>query len=242
MTDSATLPAPAPMSLPARMFGVLFSPRETFASVARYPTWLGVLAVSLIVLAGANYLFLSTPVGQQASLDQQVAQIEGFGQTVDDAMYATLKERAKYSAAITAAAILLVSPIFTLLFAGLLFGIFSGVLGGQATYKQVLAVLAHTSVLNVVQALFVTPLNYVRETMSSATSLGVFLPMLPEGSFLSNFFGAIDLFILWSVAITAIGLSVLYKRRTMPVFLSLVLAYVVIALAIAAVKAALGGS
>ncbi|MCU0256647.1 MAG: YIP1 family protein, partial [Vicinamibacterales bacterium] len=131
---------------------------------------------------------------------------------------------------------------FTALFAGLLFGVFSGALGGQASFKQVFAVLAHTSVLSLLQALFVTPMNYARESLSSATSLGVFLPMLPEGSFLANFLGAIDLFILWSLALTAIGLAVLYRRKTAPIFISLVAAYAVIALAIAAVKAALGGS
>ena len=83
-------------------------------------------------------------------------------------------------------AILLVSPVFTALIAGVLFGVFSGALGGQATYKQVFAILAHTSVLNILQALVITPLNYVRGTLSSATSIGVFFPMLEEGSFLAN--------------------------------------------------------
>jgi uncharacterized membrane protein len=66
--------------------------------------------------------------------------------------------------------------------------------------------------------------------------------MLPEGSFLANFLGAIDLFILWSIGLTSIGLAVLYRRRTPPIFISLVVVYLVIALAIAAVKASLGGS
>ncbi len=242
MTDTAAATPTAPMSLPARMIGVLVSPSATFANVAAFPRWFGVLAISLLVLAAANYVFLSTPVGQQASLDQQVAQIEGFGQTVTDEMYAQMKGRAGFTAAITAVSILVVSPIFTVIFAALLFGVLSGVLGGQASFKQVFAVLAHTSVLSVLQGLLVTPLNYARESLSSATSLTVFLPMLPEGSFLSNFLGAIDLFILWSLTLTAIGLGVLYRRKTMPIFVALAAVYVAIALAIAAVKAALGGS
>lgn len=242
MTDISVPQPAAPMSLPARMLGVIVSPAATFANVARYPTWFGVLAISLLALAAAQYAFLSTPVGQQASLDQQVAQLESFGQTVDDAMYEQLKGRLQIGAVATAAAILVVSPIFTALFAALLFGIFSGVLGGQASFRQVFAVLAHTSVLSLVQALFVTPLNYARESLSSATSLGVFLPMLPEGSFLANVLGAIDLFILWSLALTAIGMAVLYRRKTGPIYVSLLAAYAAIALAIAAVKAALGGS
>ena len=244
MTDTATATSQAasPMPLPARMMGVLFSPRETFANVAAYPRWFGVMAVSLGLFALATGVFLSTPVGQQASLDQQVSQMEGFGMTVSDQQYEQMKGQARYAPYIQGVAILLFAPVFTAVFAGVLFGVFSGMLGGQASFRQVFAVLAHTSVLNLVQALFVTPLNYFRGSLSSATSLGVFLPMLPEGSFLSNFLGVIDLFILWSVALTSIGLAVLYRRRTGPVFVSLVAVYAVIALAIAAVKASLGGS
>lgn len=239
-----TTPSPdaAPLPLLARVTGVLFSPRETFANVAAFPRWFGVMAVGLGAFALASVVFLSTPVGQQALLDQQVAQLEAFGRTVDDAMYGQLQQQVKFAPYIQGVSILLFAPLVTLVFAGVLFGVFSGMLGGQASFRQVFAVLAHTSVLNLVQALFITPLNYARESMSSATSLGVFLPMLPEGSFLSNFLGAIDLFILWSVALMSIGLAVLYRRRTAPIFVSLVIVYAVIALAIAAVKASLGGS
>lgn len=242
MTETAAAPVAAPLPLPARILGVLFSPRETFANVAAFPRWFGVLAVSLVILAGAQAGFLSTEVGREASIDQQIAQMEGFGVTVTDEMYGQLRDRAKYGPVIQAVAILLVSPVFTALIAGVLFGVFSGALGGQATFRQVFAVVAHTSVLNIVQALVMTPVNYLRGTLSSATSIGVFFPMLEEGSFLSNLFGAIDLIIIWSVALMAIGLAVLYRRKTGPIFVSLVAVYAVIAIAIAAVKAALGGS
>ena len=242
MTETAAAPATAPLPLPARIVGVLFSPRETFANVAQFPRWFGVMAVSLLLFAGAQAGFLSTEVGREASLDQQVAQMEGFGMTVSDAQFEQMREQAKYGPVITGVAILVMSPLITAVLAGILFGVFSGALGGQATFKQVFAILAHTSVLNIVQALVITPLNYVRGTLSSATSIGVFFPMLEEGTFLSNLFGAIDLFIIWSVALMAIGLAVLYRKKTGPIFLSLVAVYAVIAIAIAAVKAALGGS
>jgi hypothetical protein len=242
MTDTASTPAATPLSLPARVVGVLFSPRETFANVAQFPRWLGVMALSLVLFAGAQAGFLSTEVGRQAALDQQVAQMEGFGMTVSDAQYQKLQEQARYTPIIQGVAILVVSPILTAIIAGVLFGVFSGALGGQATYKQVYAILAHGTVLNIVQALVITPLNYFRGSLSSATSLGVFFPMLDEGSFLANLVGAIDFFVLWSIALMSIGLAVLYRRKTGSVFTSLVAVYAVIAIAIAAVKAALGGS
>jgi hypothetical protein len=38
--------------------------------------------------------------------------------------------------------------------------------------------------------------------------------MLPEGTFVARLLGMIDLFMIWSFALLAIGLSVLYRRKT----------------------------
>ena len=75
----------------------------------------------------------------------------------------------------------------------MLFVVFNVALGGTATFKQLFAVFVHSTAITVVQQLFVTPLNYVRESISSATNLAVFLPMLDEGSFLAKLLGTIDL-------------------------------------------------
>jgi hypothetical protein len=82
--------------------------------------------------------------------------------------------------------------------------------------------------------LFVTPLNYVRETMSSATNMAVFLPMLDESSFLARLLGTIDLFLIWWVFVLAIGLGVLYRRKTGPIAVGLYAVYGIIAVLIAA--------
>jgi hypothetical protein len=52
----------------------------------------------------------------------------------------------------------------------------------------------------------------------------------------------VDLFIIWYVIVLAIGLAVLYKRRTQPIAASLFIVYGVIAVVIALVKSSLGGS
>lgn len=240
-TESPSAVAPTLPSLPARIVGVLTSPREMFTKVAATPRWFGMLAVSLAVTVAAGWWFLGTEVGRQALLDQQVASMEGFGVQVSDAQYEQLQGRLKYAQYFQAGGALIGGPIVTFVMAGLLFGVFSGLLGGNGTYKQVLAVLTHSGAVNIVQQLFVTPLNYVRESMSSPTNLSVFFPMLEEGSFLASFLGTIDLFIVWWVVVLAIGLSVLYRRKTGPVVMGLFGVYAVIALAIAAIKAALGG-
>jgi len=112
----------------------------------------------------------------------------------------------------------------------------------DATFKQVYAVVAHSGVVIAVQQLFTLPLDYVRETLSSPTNLAVFLPFLDENSFPARLLGSIDLFVIWWSINLAIGLGVLYRKRTGPIATTLLVIYVTIGLVIAAVKTALAGT
>ena len=58
--------------------------------------------------------------------------------------------------------------------------------------------------------------------------------MLDESSFLAKFLGTIDLFIVWWVVVLAIGLAVLFKRKTGPIAAGLFIVYGVIAVIVAA--------
>jgi hypothetical protein len=111
-------------------------------------------------------------------------------------------------------------------------------LGGNATFKQVLAVLAHTGVISVLGQLIVIPLNYATGSMTSSTNLGVLLPMLDDRSFLALLLGSVDLFRVWLVIVLSIGLAVIYKRRTGPIATAFFILYALIAVGYAALSAA----
>jgi hypothetical protein len=242
MTSTATsTPALSdkPKSLLARIVGIFFSPRATYAEVAARPRWFGVLAVSSVVIAGGFYLLLSSESGQKAALDQQTQIIESFGVKLNDQAYDRMEagiQRAKYTTPIGQ---LIGIPLVSAIMAGILLGIFNALLGGDATYKQVFAIVAHSSLIGALQNTFARPLDYIRETISSPTSLSVLLPFVEEKSFLGRLTGMLDLFQVWSILSLAIGLGVLYKRRTGPIATTMFIIYFVIVAAIAAVRAAL---
>jgi hypothetical protein len=78
--------------------------------------------------------------------------------------------------------------------------------------------------------------------MTSVANLGALLPMLPEKSFLAHLLGTVDIFLVWYIVVLAIGLGVLYRRRTQPIAISLLSVYAVIALCIALFKSRAGGA
>jgi len=226
----------------ARFWGILTSPREAFADVVARPRVLGMMLLVILVTVLCTAGFLSTSVGKQAYLDQAVRSTESFGGQVTDESYAVMEKMSAYAAPLVAVQMAIFGPLIWLILAGILFAVFNAALGGDSSFKQVFAVVVHSSAVTVVQQLFVTPLNFVRESMSSATNLSVFLPMLDESSFLTKFLGTIDLFLIWWVVVLATGLGVLFRRKTGPIAIGLFVVYGIIAIIIAAVTSGRAGA
>ncbi len=235
VTSPANPAAPSP-GLAARIIGVVFSPRPTYEAVAERPRAFGVLAVSVLVMMLAQGIFLSTDVGKRALLDTQVSSMETFGVNVTDEMYAQMQAQLPIAPYTTAGSQLVLIPLVSAVFAGLLLALFTAVLGGNATFKHVFAVVAHANVILALQQLFSTPIAYARGDMTSATKLAVFLPNLEEMGFTSYLLSALDLFIAWWLISVAIGIAALYRRTTGPIAAGLLASYFVIALLIAVVR------
>ena len=232
----------APRGLLARIIGVLTSPRATYADVAERPRSLGVMAVVILISMAGTFTLFSTAVGQRALLDQQVRSMESFGMKITDPVYQRMQEsigRAPYFGAVSQ---LVSLPLVAAILAGIFLGVFNAIMGGNAKFKQVFAVVAHSGVVIAVQQFFVLPLDYFRESLSSPTNLAVFVPMLDENTFVVRALGAIDLFLIWWMVNLSIGLAVLYKRRTGPIATTLITIYVVLGLVIAGIKTALAGA
>ena len=118
--------------------------------------------------------------------------------------------------------IVVIGPIMAVVFSGILFVIFNAAMGGEASFKQVFTVYVHAGAIMTLQQLFTGPLNYFRGAVTGATNLSVLLPMIdPKVVPRSRCSAMIDLFIIWYVLVLAIGLAVLYRRRTQPIAISL---------------------
>ena len=138
-------------------------------------------------------------------------------------------ENARYTGPI---ATMIVTPLIMLLSAGILHVMFGLVGGGNGTYKQVYAISAHAAIISALQLVFTTIVTLAAGRAAGA-NLAVFMPTLEDTTFAYKFLSYIDLFYVWSTFITAVGLGVLYKRRTGPIAMVLFGIYFVIAAIIA---------
>ena len=217
------------------------SPRATLAHVVAHPRSLDLGVLIVLVCAVCSAGFLMTRVGQLAALDQQVRQLESFGADITDERYEELRNLVPYRPAISAAVILIGWPIVWLLTARALQWFGNRIAENRATFPQVLTVVVHASAILALRALISAPVNYARESLGGATSLGSVMPALGDSTFSARLLGAVDLFVVWWLVLIALGLSILYETRTLPIARWLFGAYAGGAAVLALTQALRGG-
>ena len=217
------------------------SPRATLSDAVKQPRSLDLAALIVVIAVVCSSGFLMTRVGQLAALDQQVRQLESFGAVVTDNRYDALRALVPYRPIASAALIALGWPILWVLIARALqaFGRRTG--RGEASFAQALAIVVHASAILAVRELVAAPINYALESLGGATSLSVIMPAFGESTFPARLLGAVDIFIAWWIVLLALGASILYRTRTVPIARWLFGAYAGGAAALALTQALRGG-
>ena len=238
-------------SLPARAYGMICRPRATFAAIiacpersrGAAPAWAPILIATTLVTFVCSAGFLRTGVGQQALVDQWERTALAFGQSVDDAQYARIEDMSAAGGLVYAAVVALSGgPVLAVALAAMLFLVLNRTTGHRASYVQVLAVVCHAGVILALRQLIATPLDYVRESLASPTTLVQFFTMLDEASPVARFLGVIDFLVVWWIVVLAVGMSVLYHRSARGLTLVFTGAYVALALLAAIAMAVSGGT
>jgi hypothetical protein len=222
-----------------RVTGVLRHPRATMAEVVRHPAFITTWVVVLLVAAVCGGLLLSTPIGQQALVDERVRVTEALGGRVDDAAYDRLRSDPPVSNYLTSGGRLLLTPPVTLLVAAGLVGL-ARFDGARVTFVTALAISVHATVVLALQQLVAAPLHYVNESLTSPTNLAGMLRMFDEGSVPARLFGTIDVFGLWWMWLLAVGLAAATGRPARQYIWRLLAVYLGVAAIVAAVFAVFG--
>lgn len=226
----------------ARVIGIIRRPPVTFRAVVAEPRWAGLLLLLFSVNFGVNAVFLTTPVGRQALVDQWERTALAFGQKVDAARYAEFQDVSRHGVAYAAVIQLVRGPVAAVALAALLYGAFTVLTGEKRAFGQVMAVVVHSTVILTLHAIVAVPSHYVQESVASPTTLVQLFPVTNASSPVARLLGAIDLFVVWWLVVLALGLGILYGRRTWRIAALLTGVYAGVALALAAAMTILGGT
>ena len=234
MTAEAATPAQPEMGLFARVWGVIIAPGATMAQIVANPRPVGILFICALVigLAAASPMF--TPAGQQAVLDSQVETRNAVGRPMSDDEYAMMQRIAPYFGYFTIAQMFVFLPIISMIIAALCWVVFNTILGGTASFKQVLAIVTHSHVIGALGAVLGAPLQILQNkvTPGGPFNLGALVPMLDPSSLVARFLGFTSVFAIWGFVVIGIGLAVLYRRGSVGIAIGLIVAYTLIALGV----------
>jgi hypothetical protein len=244
MTDSAPVET-RPLSLLQRIIGIITAPRATYENVVASPRPFGVLFVCALIIGITATAPQFTEPARQATLDMQIKSMERFGVTATPEVIEKMEAQSRnpVSRAMGAIAPLIMFPILALILSGLFWVFFNAILGGQASFKQVLAVTAHSYVITALATTLSLPILLYKFSMSMGGpfNLGALVPMLDETSTLARFLSGISVFSIWGWIVVAIGLGVLYKRSGRAIATTLVILSLVFTLAMTSVFGSIFG-
>jgi hypothetical protein len=229
MSESAAAPVPD-KGLFSRAIGIITSPGSTFAAVVQSPRPAGILLLCCVVMGLATGLPQFNDKVRRSALEQQIAQMERSGRPVPASGYEQMERFSHYSGYATMASMFIVMPVLCLLFAAVYWAVFNAILGGTATFKQVLGIVTHSQVIAALGAVAAVPVIYLQGVTNlwGPFTLGALLPMLEPGTPLASFANGIGFFQIWQMIVTAIGLGVLYKRKSTGIAIGLIVLYLLI--------------
>jgi len=216
---SATIPStdtPEPNAI-SRVFGALFSPKATFESIARRPTWLLPLLLLSVLAVGVVGIFTHRG-GWPSFFEKQMATNTRIQQMSADQQQRVMEAQLKYAppvAYVEAA----VGPILAaLVVAAVFLGVFKGLGGAQFSFKTSLGIVSHAWVPGLISALLAILVLCLKDASTVdiqnivASNAGAFVSS-SSAKWMVALLGSLDLFSFWTMILMAIGYSAAAPKK-----------------------------
>ncbi|MGB2696289.1 MAG: YIP1 family protein [Candidatus Zixiibacteriota bacterium] len=221
----------------SKVFNTYFEPRKVFGFLKIKPTWL-VPFIIFVVLGLVTTWFMhplrmkqvitNIEENERYTEEQKEVIIERIGTSDRPPIYQ-----------------IGVIPLFILgyliLFSGILFFVFSVLLGGDSSFKRVLSVFSYSTLIAIPQSIVHLPLAFAKQTADVNTSLAIFLSTEAKGTFFHSVLKGFDIFTLWQVIVLSIGLAVMYNYTTKKSFTVVLILWVLLIVVGAGLSGLFGG-
>jgi len=192
-----------------RIFGALFSPKATFESIVRQPTWFAPILVLTILSLLVIGLF-GHRVGWRSFFEKQMQNSSRVQQMTPEQQEQALQIQVKYAPPFVYA-IGAASPIIVVLIeAAVLLGLFNGLAGAALKFNTSLAVVAYAASPSIIRGLlgiFVVLLKdpATVDLQNLVASNASILLSNDAAKWLVALARSIDIFIFWPLVLMAIG-------------------------------------
>jgi hypothetical protein len=184
-----------------RVIGIFSSPKSVFEYIDEKPD----MILSLLIPVVATILIAIAAITVSFRSPQYLEAMKKMPESMSTAM--------KYGAPIIGGIFGIVFVIIILLIQAGIIHVIAPFLNGKGSYKKVVCVLGYSSapllifgVLSLIY-MFLNPNDYIPFT----ASLGMIFTIEKVGLFWNKLYSSFDLFHFWSLGLTILGISVVYK-------------------------------
>lgn len=220
MTSTSAVPAPAPQresNSIARIFGALFSPGATFASIVRKPSWLPPIVVLTLVALAVVWTFGKRD-GWQSYFQRQDQTSSRFQQLTPQQQQQTIQAQTRLGPDFIYGAAIVAPTIEAIVMAAIFLAVFNLVGGTKLNFSTSLGIVAYAWTPAIISGLLGLVILYLKEPSTVdlqnlvASNAGAFLSS-DSPRWMVALLGAIDIFSFWFMALLAIGYSAAAPKR-----------------------------
>ena len=207
-------PQPQGMGEFARISGVFFEPKKTFADVAERPKW--IVPMALVIVAGLIFcIAVGQRIGWSTVAQQQMEQrlAKATPEQREQAQKG-LEISQKITPVIAYVVAIVGPPIGYLISAAVLMGIVSGLMSAPVKFKQAFAVMCYAGLPGIIFALLAVVVIYLKANPADfdiqhplAFNAGAFMDPQTGSKFVYTLASAIDVFSIWKILLIAVGLK-----------------------------------
>jgi Yip1 domain len=219
--SSATLQqapeAPEKVNAFGRLVGVIFSPKETFESIARRPNWL--LPILLVTIATLCIIGLfGRRVGWRPFFERQDSAASRFEQLSAQQKEQTLNAQVRFGPIAVYVIGAISVSIVAVVIAAVLFGVFNWIFGAKFGFKTAMGIVTHSLVPGIILALLGVFVLFVKDPatvdlQNLVASNGGAFTSSDTPKWLSTLLTSLDLFTFWQMALMAIGFSAAAPKK-----------------------------
>lgn len=201
----------------SRILGVLFSPKATFESIARRPTWLVPVILLCIVELGVIGVF-SRRVGWRGLIEKQMANSSQFQQLSPAQQENQIETAMKYAPAFGYVEVIIAPFLGALVFAGIFWLIFNMAVGAKLGFRTSLAVVSFGQVPSILAGLVGILILFLKDPTTVdlqhlvASNAGAFLAN-DSAKWLVPLLSSVDFFLFWEMILLAIGFSATAPKK-----------------------------
>jgi len=231
------------VSVLSNIINIYIAPSKVFEAVKDFNLKKAIVPLVILAVLGVVSFWAIQDLATEVGYDTALERIENSSRIPDDQkeeIITQMEERMEGPQITGWVASALGGPVTVFFMALIALLVGNTIMGGSAKYGQLLNVTAWAYMINILESIIKIPLMLSKWSLEVYTGLSVF-GIGEKGSFINSIFNAIDIFAIWRIILMAIGMGIIYNKKTRPYAIAMLIAWFLLRLIGAGFSSFFGG-